>query len=268
MRPQNMLDILHGYLSTDPAFSDGTLLDEWVSEVVETGDHGFENGLLGLGWLICYLLQKNYIQGDVDEILTDVDDTIYKLAIKEVLESEYHVNTLLYFVTYYQQRLQYRTKTHFYRSFTHFECLKLLLEKLNLFMLREPLKDNEIIGQKIDVILKYTFLLKAHIDEKLVEEALYTTIEELNLFFGHTTPTLDQITKFHLAILQYKNPHWEKKTKALLDSIKAPGPNPSPWVSLIDNDIWKQEHFIRSAQMDVTNKIFLFLALTNVITES
>lgn len=274
MRPQNMLHILHGYLSSDPAFSDDAFLNEWISEVIETGDYGFEDGLLGLGWLICYLIQENYIQGDADEILTDIDDTIYKLAIKEVLEPEYNVKTLLYFVTYYQQRLHYTSKEPFLRRFVHFECMKLLLEKLNryLFENRDDYSQ-QCINSRVSIILKYSYLTKTCVNETLVEEAFYTTIERLITFFEGQEKLAgfeQAVAKLYLCVQQYENPHWVERISPLYATIlqnsdrsKEPSDTQNFWMEICS--YYPNPHpFLFTDHRSKEDLKDIFLYLTNI----
>lgn len=207
----NTLDILHNYMCTDATDRTEDTLDHWAAMVIASEDYGFEKGLLGLGWLIAYLIHEKYIEGDADEILEDIDDNLYKLTLKEVLDSETRVLPLLHYVTYYQQRLQYESKTSFYRRFAHFECMKLLLEKLNRFLLEPNNSSPEIITAHINVLLKYSYLMKTCISENLVEEAFYPAIERLLSFF-ESQKTLknfeEDIAKLHICVKQYANPYW------------------------------------------------------------
>lgn len=217
----NTFEIFHTYLTSANNDSDKQqLLDEWSERVLVRGDYSFEYGLLGLGWLIGFLIDNGHIEGDADEILEDIDDNVYKLTIKEVLDKNLNVEALLGYVTYYQQRLAYKSSDHFYRRFTHFECIKLILEKLNKFLLEIPAISKDIVQQKISVLLKYSYLLKTCVSESLVEEAFYHAIEEL-------IETLEQsknsdsyqkeIAMLHICVQQYEHPCWESQVRELAD---------------------------------------------------
>ncbi|WP_270087401.1 hypothetical protein [Sphingobacterium sp. SYP-B4668] len=188
-----------------------SLLDDWADQVVASGNHEFDRGLLGLGWLINFLIHEQIIEGDADEILEDMDDTIYKLTIKEVLNSEVNVHNMLEFVTYYQQRLIYTSSAHFYRRFTHHECMKLLVDKLNAYLIKADLS-NQCLSEITDIMQKYSFLLKTCLNEKLLEAVFYKVFEELITYYENDLNEIDQsnVLKLGIAAKQYGNPFWEK----------------------------------------------------------
>lgn len=211
MKEHTTFDIFSSYVLAEKADFSSDLLDGWADQVIESESYGFEGGVLGLGWLIAFLIDEQFITGDSDEILEDIDDTVYKLAIKEILEKEIRVDKVLDFITYYQQRLINKTPTaHFYRRFVHFECIKLLLGKLNAFLLERAVL-NTTISDKVEILVKYSFLTKTCVNESLVEEAFYTAIENVLEFFEEAENlnvyTVD-IVKLFLCVQQYDNPHW------------------------------------------------------------
>lgn len=159
---------------------DFSLIEEYAEKVLATEDYSFETGLLGLGWLIAYLIRTEYLEGDGDEILYDIDDTLYKFCLKEVMREEINIDNLLSFIAYYQERLQYESSAGFYRRFTHFECMKLLVQRLNEH-LDQALANNDrsIIIQSIPILLKYSYLLKGCVDKKLIEPHFHACIEQL-----------------------------------------------------------------------------------------
>lgn len=212
-QPKNTLDILYYYLSSDDDTSEHhDVLDEWTTKVLQSGDHGFDRGVLGLGWLIAFLIDKNYIYADTDEILEDIDDLIYKLTIKEVVAPSINVSVLLHHITYYQQRLQYSSKAHFYRRFTHSECVKLLIDKLNKFLLENDIMNSvDTISNKINVLLKYSYLIDTCINETLAEKAFYPAIEGLLDFFERQDNVIvfnEQLAQLFITAKQFGNPYW------------------------------------------------------------
>lgn len=208
-------DILYTYHITKSGNVPEDLLDNWASKVTKGRDFSFKTGLLGLAWLIAYLIQEKIIEGDADEVLEDVDDVLYKLAIKEIVQPVPQVPQLLDYITYYQQRLKYTSKAHFYRRFTHFECMKLMLEKLNEFLLdAESSFSPDSISQYINVVLKHSYLCKASITESLIEKAFYPTVEKLiNYFLEQKTELIcpEELAKLHICVKQYDHPHWNKQ---------------------------------------------------------
>lgn len=209
----NTYELLRHYITTSQSREcKQELIDRWSSEVVSREDFSFDTGLLGLGWLVGYLIQEKHIEGDANEVLEDIDDTVYKLTIKEVLSGDLDIERLLQFVTYYQQRLCYHSQVSFYRRFTHFECMKLLIDKLNKFLLETPACSEVTVRQKTTILLKYSFLIRTCVSEGLVEVAFYQAIEELIQLFGNDPDisTLQpELVKLLLCVQQYEHPYWE-----------------------------------------------------------
>ncbi|WP_140937585.1 hypothetical protein [Sphingobacterium lumbrici] len=274
MKEDTTFDIFSSYVLAEGEDSLSELLDEWAEQVVESEDYGFERGLLGLGWLIAFLIDKEFMSGDPDEILEDIDDAIYKLAIKEILEKDTSVDKVLDFITYYQQRLVNKAPTaHFYRRFVHFESMKLLLEKLNAFLL-EGTVSNATISDKVEIVVKYSFLTKTCVSESLVEEAFYTTIEKV-LDFLEEAENLDvhtlDIAKLLLCVQQYDNPHWVSRLSKLLNGRRETvNVNPISeidcWSNLVHN--FDRDNLTLPFELDcwagAEGKKLLFTLFTNV----
>lgn len=54
------------------------LIERVVNSIITMKDPSFANGLCGIGWGINYLYMKKCVQGDIDDILYNIDATIYK----------------------------------------------------------------------------------------------------------------------------------------------------------------------------------------------
>ncbi|MFO7825700.1 MAG: sulfotransferase [Cyclobacterium sp.] len=67
----------------------------------------FQNGLSGIAWGLCHLIKNDYVEGDPDEILIDVDHQIisYWNANKETLPVDLRLG-LLGYLAYYTSRLE------------------------------------------------------------------------------------------------------------------------------------------------------------------
>lgn len=58
----------------------GTLLEDVLESIPNDINIGLENGISGIGWAVCHLLNNNFVEGDAREILQQID--------KRVLEYE------------------------------------------------------------------------------------------------------------------------------------------------------------------------------------
>lgn len=69
------------------------LADEIMDSILElsnvlSGD--FANGLTGIGWGIVYLCREHFIEGDIDDILSDVNNRLKQFLVeKRICESDY-----------------------------------------------------------------------------------------------------------------------------------------------------------------------------------
>ena len=69
----------------------GKLIDAIWSRITSATPCSFENGLLGIGWLIEYLLQHNLVDGNICEILEDVDNKL--LTYNYERDSDFSIET-------------------------------------------------------------------------------------------------------------------------------------------------------------------------------
>lgn len=59
----------------------GDLLDEIFEDIHAGFALDFENGLSGIGWGILYLLKNEFMEGDPDEVLSDIDQKIREVNL-------------------------------------------------------------------------------------------------------------------------------------------------------------------------------------------
>lgn len=77
----------------------GELLDEIQKEIHAGVPVNFESGLCGIGWGIEYLLQNGFMEGDSDEILTDIDGKVMERDIRRLTDRS--LRTGLTGISYY-----------------------------------------------------------------------------------------------------------------------------------------------------------------------
>lgn len=84
------------------------LLDEIMDECSEHTPIGYGTGLCGIGFGIESLLQKGYVEGDADEILSEIDHNV-AVAIHTVIDMDTDIrNGWLGIAIYLHKRLSYR----------------------------------------------------------------------------------------------------------------------------------------------------------------
>lgn len=70
----------------------------------------FEDGLAGIAWGLCYLVRNEYVDADLDEILSELDDRIYKYLIENIGKLSVNLRQgLLGYLCYYTYRLELTT---------------------------------------------------------------------------------------------------------------------------------------------------------------
>lgn len=85
-----------------------TLIGEvYLSVGKATVPPDFEDGLAGIAWGICYLVRNDYVDADPDEILSELDDRIYKYLVDNTAKIPLDVRQgLLGYLFYYTYRLK------------------------------------------------------------------------------------------------------------------------------------------------------------------
>lgn len=111
------------------------LIGEVISHIHTIKDTSFSEGLCGIGWGICALLQNGYKLPYTESILNDIDDLIYKYNtfIKPPMVSleKGSVGSLLYF----GQRLKsLMDNSNWYRLIMIQECISLLISDLQTYL--------------------------------------------------------------------------------------------------------------------------------------
>ena len=125
----------------------GELLSEIFEEIHSDIPVNFEEGLCGIGWGIQYLLQNNFMEGDPDIVLRDLDNGIMERDILNITDNSFETG-LAGISFYVQSRLMYKRNNH----------KKMPFNKKYLDNVRKVSSDiKEIIPENIlSEILKYS----------------------------------------------------------------------------------------------------------------
>ena len=196
------------------------ILEEYIYFAIEKGDYTFETGLLGAGWFISFLVNQDLITLDVDEVLFDLDDNLYKIAIKLIVTDKIAINELLSFIAYYKERIKNSINNHnFFRSFGNHEIMKMLIHRLGTWM-------NEISSQSTTLPLTKAILILSSLfqdgfNESEIDVVFYDKIEFLIRQFESKIISFNEIDLESLYYLLfsarlYRNPCWIKKIEGLI----------------------------------------------------
>ena len=209
--------LLYAFMTTSNNDRVQVELDNFIAKAIQKDDYTFATGLLGAGWLFAYRHQHCMFTGDIDEFLYDFDDNFYTLAIQKIVKTDSCLDDLFPLIDYYQQRLQNSSISHnFYRRFTLFEIMKLLVDKLILICM----SDQSTCADQIRILLKLSYLTVTCVSEKEIEMCYYTKTEELVSYYQNlhdlSVEDRDNLKWLQLASAQYANPYWVDQIKTML----------------------------------------------------
>jgi hypothetical protein len=115
----------------------GKLIDEIYEEISQATPVNFASGLTGIAWGIEYLVSKGFVEADIDEALSEIDNAVFAATIQRPVYIESQ-NDLFGFGLYYLSRFKGRenddnnTTVLFMKQMTVFmvdECERLLVQK-------------------------------------------------------------------------------------------------------------------------------------------
>ena len=173
------------------------LLDKLSAEIADVQELNYGDGLAGIGWMVEWVKQNGFMDINTDEVLEDIDDTLYKAVLyardKTISVCDGSLGKAAYFLKRYEGR---NKDTHRYKIISHQECLVLLTDEISERLtgesgLLDQLKEGNIlpgenlikIGQAMIFLSKVLF---HKINAEVVEKTLYTLIKYTDILFdGH-----------------------------------------------------------------------------------
>lgn len=210
-------------------------LDIVGEKLARCNNFSFSNGIPGIGWLIEYCAQAGLLHINTDEILEDLDDEIYRFTLAYISKRSRNVEELLGLLSYYQLRwLSKNAGGHYYRRFTHFECIVLLIGSLknimnvgDLDLNREPRKFTDIA----QVMLKFSHLTSNGLSESYFAKEFYQVMEYfidrfdfiLSIYQMDHLPMTEIVKGYMILCMtarQYNNPYWVSNLEACYAKLK------------------------------------------------
>lgn len=104
-----------------------SLIDLIYSKLESESDSSLENGLIGIGLGFNYLIMNNFVEGNINSILSECDDSIFK-SLVQLQQSQGAIRlhdalSMLYHIFYFTVRLQSRDLAkHNQFLFQHLIC--------------------------------------------------------------------------------------------------------------------------------------------------
>lgn len=125
----------------------GELIDEISVEVNTNSPVDFANGLMGFGWGIEYLVQNGFVEANSDEVLAEIDQSIFRSTLDAPLAITNHTE-LFGIGLYYLARLKGREDNN--------ENLNTIIKKQMLTYLLDDcerlLSKKELFGAKVPIL--------------------------------------------------------------------------------------------------------------------
>lgn len=229
-------DILLDFLS---CYQNGSLeireaaelkLEELIENFNEVNSFSFENGLLGLGWLIEFCAQNKFISINSDEILEDLDCLIYKVAVERITASSFDSGHFMDLLTYFGIRsINKNQKSDFFVKMPLIKCLNVLFTRLAQETMIKGIQQIAV-AKLAEMVLKTTFLIKNGVNDRSVLDILYNVVDEILSFFEKLIVNDDSeidLTTYQktlllltLAIEHNGNLFWKRRVGLLHDWFK------------------------------------------------
>lgn len=213
-----------------------TLLDEISDEIANIDYLGFANGLAGIGWAVEWTAQNGFLEINTDEILDDIDNTLYKSVVyspdKDISLASGTLGKMCFFLSRYKSN---NLHTHRLKRICHEECLILLTDDLYEKVLgEEGLIKNEYLANDDLINLGHLIyfisdFLRLKVNEVTVEKLLNRTLQFVDhLIEGYcnnrTTSERDIMVQFlsicyYFAGKNHKHNFWQQRALNLLKII-------------------------------------------------
>jgi len=218
MRTLSLFHILQNSLGNRNIHEFENSLDKLIEVADQKNDYSLSSGLLGIGWLISFLNQYEIFDLDVEQILSEIDDQVYRLAINEIVTEPPNLERIIEIVTYYQQRLKISFRS-FYRGLIAQEATLLLIDRILAII-----SSRKISPSAMSKILLKLSSLALDFKERSLEEAFYREMEAAINYFETKVEEKDgndmeAIMFLLLAAYQYKNSDWEERLEKLKSEI-------------------------------------------------
>jgi len=246
------------------------LLDDIFENIGSSEVIDVKNGLAGIGLAINYLIKKEYVQGNINNILRDIDDIIFKkLSYAKYCDK---IDSLsLIQILYY---LYVRLKDLKSGSENEYLFRELIIKTINnLYESLSPQFFHEPLNYKTDYALPQLLLILSKIYElnfynnrvtKIIEEISYNVLSTFPILHSNRLYLLWAMNKLNMQINDLK---WQKHIILLKENID---------IDLILNDELKnkniyfndgftsihyclnhlQEYFNQNELMEIKNRIF------------
>lgn len=172
------------------------LLDSIYDEIKNETSIDMKNGLAGIGYGITYLIENHYVEGDVNLILSDLDEKIYKLMSntlmvlnKNSVPDINYIRTFLEVAYYYTIRLENKKITKVKKYILENSIIKIIniIENSEVIDMYEEPSQFSITSY---VLLLYLALLEKVYSLNIYNYKIIKIYDELSNKILSTVPVL------------------------------------------------------------------------------
>lgn len=198
------------------------LLDDILGKLSFESPISVENGLAGIGLGIMHLIEYDFIEGNINVLLEDIDNAIFRNLAFFQPDPSYKKETLLYILYYLSLRLDIQdeeSNIYVYRE--------LIIKILNIIVsdLREDFFNEPSSFSVYDFHLPaFTYICACLLKQEFYNNRIYKILEELETKILSTFPVLHANRLYMLCgmlpLVPYMNYKWKYYANLLYKEIR------------------------------------------------
>ncbi len=198
------------------------LLDKIISGMSAQQTLDIPTGLSGIGLAFDYLISEKYVKGNINEILSEVDDIIFKSLsypkYYDVISASSLVDILIFLVNRYGKQRDNSESKRLYKELI-ISSLNLLMEKINHNFFEEPSNYN------LDYLLpKFLYAMKEIYSLNICCKKIYCFLDELSFKILSVMPYLNAHRLYLSYAIDLINSccslkKWDRQSVSLYESI-------------------------------------------------
>ena len=196
------------------------LMGEILEQVANMKEYDIESGLAGIGLGIDYLVENEYVKGNINDILEDVDDILFKqicnLKKKDDDDISLQLQLLYYFIVRLKKQNKNSENEYFFREVL-IEIINSISEKIYSFFLEEQ------ISFTLKNISNISLLVLSHFGElykdkikQILKEISFCTLSKLPVLHSNRLYLLYAMDK---VIKKIETKGWNEHMKLLVREI-------------------------------------------------
>lgn len=198
------------------------LVNEICMQAQSVNSMDLRNGIAGIGYGISYLFREKFIVGNINKILSDIDDKLFKELSSTTLYRNTDLHSVVHMIFYIIDRLE-KLKNN---SENEYLFKELLIYSIN--ELYDNLKKNHLeepLFYSFEYLLpQLLFLFSKILKLNFYNNRVIKIIDEMTYFIFSFLPRLNSHRLYLLWAIDdlnkiYDNKYWEKYKKLLYDQI-------------------------------------------------